>query len=329
MFRPAGMIRARPENAMHIRALLIVVVLFAAAAMATYLIRMEPPTQIGVSLAQRDQSHAYHTSVSLTFKEFHPAGSLFTGSVVIEMYPATDQSKPEAKRLLLRFDRFEEPNSLIYQGSSDEPIVIGSRPAWASFMGKGTFSWAGNARSGPFFYPFDRYELAINPSLLQVSDENYYPIIPIDTLATDFGNSNFIPRLENLHQHAPHDLYRITLERPTLLHVLAIIVAGLLVVWLIYLIWSAKPEEYTGNIVTLFVGVFSIRTSLLSGAPVFPSFIDYCALGIYLSAALIILIKWIFPGTISKECVFCKSSIPLAATVCPQCTQVLGSGVGR
>src|SRR5260370_41935076 len=109
MLRPASMTRSRPERTMRIRALLIVIVLFAAAAMATYFIRNEPPTQIGVSLAQRDQSHAYHTSVSLTFKEFHPAGSLFTGSVVIEMYPAADQPKPESKRLLLRFDPFAEP----------------------------------------------------------------------------------------------------------------------------------------------------------------------------------------------------------------------------
>src|ERR1019366_8752941 len=167
---------------MTIRTLLIVIVLFGAAGMATYFIQNEPPTQIGASLTREDQSHDYHTSVSLTFKEFHPAGNLFTGSIAIEIVPSPDLPKPESKQLLLRFDRYEEPNRLIYQGGGDEPIAIGSRPAWGSLTGKGAFSWAGLSRPGPFFYPFDRYDLIINPSLSQVSDANYYPITPIDTL---------------------------------------------------------------------------------------------------------------------------------------------------
>jgi hypothetical protein len=136
---------------MTIRTLLIVIVLFGAAGMATYFIQNEPPTQIGASLTREDQSHDYHTSVSLTFKEFHPAGNLFTGSIAIEMVPSPDRPKPESKQLLLRFDRYEEPNRLIYQGGGDEPIAIGSRPAWGSLTGKGAFSWAGLSRPGPFF----------------------------------------------------------------------------------------------------------------------------------------------------------------------------------
>ena len=309
---------------------LIAGALFIAAAMAFHLVRSEPPTLIGCSIPSDNPSYRSWTWVKLTFKEFHPAGNQFIGSVVIEVAPRPDRMKPgemqkwaaDFKQVVLRFDHYDV-NTLSYQGGGDGPIALAFPPAWGSLMGKGTFSWAGIPQPGPFFYPFDRYVLRVNPSLLQLSDSGNYPTEPIDTLQTDFGSSNFIPHLHDLQAKYPNDVYEITLERPALLRVLAIIVAILLVVWLIYLILSAKPEEYAGQVVTLFVGVFSIRSSLLSGAPVFPSLIDYCALGVYLSAVLIVLIKWRFPDKKSKECPYCKSSIPLAATICPQCTHAL------
>jgi hypothetical protein len=305
-----------------VRTLLIAGALSIAAAVSIYLVRNEPPTSIGFSFTGENRSDRSHTLVNLTFKEFHPGGNLFTGSVVIEGEDQSlDQKRADFKEIVvLRFDHYEsESNRFMYQGGSDDPITLAFPPAWGSFMGKGTFSWAGVPQPGPFFYPFDSYvlKIQIHPSLIQLSD---FHLRPIDAVVTDFGGSNFIPRRVDLYAHAPNDLYEIILRRPLLLQLLASIVAALLFIWLNYLIWFAKPEEYAGNVVTLFVGVFSIRTSLLSGAPVFPGFIDYCALGVYLSAALIVLIKWLIPDKKTKECMFCKSSIPLAATICPHCT---------
>src|SRR5271165_2431009 len=154
---------------MRVRALMIVVVLVAAAGIATRLIRSEPATEVWPSPPHQDQSHDYHTSVSLTFKEFRSAGNLFAGSVVIEMSPASARGKPDSKQLLLRFNRYGKPETLTYQGGGDEPIAVGSRPAWGSLTGKGTFSWTAIARPGPFFYPFDRYDLIVNPSLMEVT----------------------------------------------------------------------------------------------------------------------------------------------------------------
>jgi hypothetical protein len=313
----------------YVRRILIAGALSIAAAWAIYLVRSEPKTTIVFSPTNGPGSSPFQVSVTLTFKDIHPTGNLFTGSVVIDIFPDHGRYEEFAKwagngtKVKLRFDHHESDGSL-YQGGSDDTIALAFPDAWGALRGAGTFSWAGDPQHGPFLYPFDRYVLRVNPILLQPSDSKSYPFYPIDTLVTDFGNSNFIPRLKNLRAQPPNDLYEITVERPVLLRRLAIIVGGLLLVWLIYLVWVAKPEEYAGHVVTLFVGVFSIRSSLLSGAPVFPSLIDYCALAVYLSAVLIVLIKWMLPDKNKKECPFCKSSIPLTATVCPQCTLTVG-----
>jgi hypothetical protein len=317
----------------YTRKLLIAGALFTAATVAIYLVRTEPPTSIGCSPTDDPRSYPFQSLVTLTFKELRPAGNQFAGSLTMEVYPQQDRMTPEdaqrlekafkdLKQVVLRFEHFES-NSDIYQGGTDSPIALAFPAASGSLQGKGTFSWTGVPQRGPFFYPFDSYILRVNPSILQVSDADSYPIYPVDTLITDFGNSNFIPHLKNLHAKSPNDLYVITVQRPVILRMLAIVVGILLVVWLTYLIWFAKAEEYAGQIVTLFVGVFSIRNSLLSGAPVFPSLIDYCALAVYLSAVLVVLIKWMFPDKNRKECPFCLSSIPLKATTCPQCTKAV------
>jgi hypothetical protein len=317
----------------YTRTLLIAGALSVAVGAAIYLVRTEAPTSIGCSPTDDPRSYSFQSLVTLTFKELRPAGNQFAGSFTMEVYPRQEPLTPEdaqrlekdfkdLKEVVLRFDHFES-NSDIYRGGSDSPVALAFPAASGSLQGKGTFSWAGVPQLGPFFYPFDSYVLQVNPSILQVTDSNSYPVYPVHTLVTDFGNSNFIPHLNYLHTKSPNDLYAITVQRPVLLRALAIIVGILLVVWLTYLIWFAKAEEYAGQVVTLFVGVFSIRNSLLSGAPVFPSLIDYCALAIYLSAVLIVLIKWMFPDKNRKECPFCLSSIPLKATTCPQCTKAV------
>jgi hypothetical protein len=67
----------------------------------------------------------------------------------------------------------------------------------------------------------------------------------------------------------------------------------LLIAWVIYLAVFARPRDYVGQIVALFIGIFSIRSSLLAGAPVFPSFLDLCILIVYFSASLSVLVRWI------------------------------------
>jgi hypothetical protein len=311
--------------------------IFAALALAAYgaihLVRTQPSTRFGFPVRADDIVPPTRAWVDLDFKEFHPADNQLTGAVSVELVPRSQDIPPQqyaqwaaaTKSVLLRFYGGDIQKS-VFQGGSDAPIPVAMPPAWGSLMGKGVFTWDAIATFGPFFYPFDRYTLTANPALMDVTNAEVYPDLPIEDVKADFGNINFSPRLHRLSsgdtRYHPH-LYEISLERPALLRLLAIVVGALLLVWLGYLVFVAKPEEYAGNIVTLFVGVFSIRSSLLSGAPVFPSLIDYCAVGVYVSAALIVLIKWLVPDKKSGECTFCKSSIPLAAHVCPQCTRDL------
>ena len=317
----------------YTRNILIAASLALAATMAVHLIRHQLSTIIGFPVDTANTSSPFHTWVTLTFKEFHPAGNQFTGSVVIESAPRLEQLQPDEikqaassfSHVLLRFYRRDQRGTN-FQGGSDAPITMAFPPAWGSLMGNGTFSWTATPQPGAFYYPFDRYLLTVNPALMEVSQRDVYYPKPIESMEAEFGNSNLIPRLHPLHtgpRDHLEDIYEISLERPVLLRLLAIIVGALLVIWLMYMIVAAKPEEYAGNIVTLFVGVFSIRSSLLAGAPIFPSLIDYCALGVYLSAVLIVIIKWLFPDKKTQVCRFCLSTIPRAAIVCPQCTQAL------
>ncbi len=310
------------------RTLLITFALAAATGFATYLVRHEQPTRIGCPIADERSSGKTFTFLALTFKEFHPAGNQFSGTLSVEVAPNTDRMQPEAiqkwsadlKKVVLRINHYDG-HTLSYQGGTDSPVALAFPPAWGSLMGKGTFIWNAEAASGPFFYPFDRYTLHLNPSLMEVTDPAVYPNVLIDTFETDFANSNFIPHLNNIRTQYPNDPYEILLDRPLMLRSLAIIVGVLLIFWLFYLIRFAKPGEQAGQLVSLFVGVFSIRSSLLSGAPLFPSLIDFCAIGVYLAAVLIVLVRWTLPDHGTTECPYCKSQIPLGANVCCQCTR--------
>ena len=319
----------------HTRTLLILTALAIASATAAHFIRHQPDSHLIIPVAEENRSYDSHTSVLLAFKEFRPAANQFAGTFDIEISPNWDRIKPEDRKTwasqitkgFLRFNHFEN-NSMNYQGGADAEFPVAFPPIWGSLQGKGTFAWSSEPQPGPFYYPFDSYILHINPELVSIKEQEdgIYPIHPIDVLETDFSNSNFVPERQHLDVAASDylsDRWEITLQRPALLRTLALVVGALLIIWLIYLIWAAKPGENAGQIVTLFVGVFSIRSSLLSGAPVFPSFIDYCALAVYLSAALIVLIKWLIPDRNTKTCPHCKSTINNQATICPQCTRAV------
>jgi len=313
-----------------IRRRLIGAAMLAAAVLAAYLYSHQQPTKLGVPLTDPDRGSDAYTYLSLSFKEFRPAGNQFSGSITVDIAPNLDRLKSEGlqkwteahKKAVLRLNHYDG-HSLTWQGGTDEPVALSFPPAWGALRGTDTFTWSAEPERGAFFYPFDRYNLHVNPSLMEVSDPAIYPSLSIDTLSADFTNSNLVPQLHNLEAKYPDDRYSISLERPILLRFLAVIVGGLLVLWLGYLLWSSKAGEQAGQLVSLFAGVFAIRSSLLSGAPLFPSLIDYCALAIYLSAVLIVLLKWVLPDRKPEPCPWCQSPISSKAKVCPQCTRDL------
>ncbi len=319
-----------PWTRKRTRELSIVAVLSFAVIIAIVLVRRQPPAQISCHPAHDAGLNPFYTLVSLTFKELQPAGNVFSGPVIITVKQGqaskqAEDAAQEFRKTVLRFEHFKGSEFEIV-GNTDGAIDFASVPLSDTLVGKGTFWWKGVSQTyrGPFYYPFDRYVLSVNPFLVK-SDGPKYFTDPVDSLDVDFGGLSFVPQIKSLRaQSRNDDFYEITLQRPALLRVIAGFVAVLLLFWLAYLIWFAKAEENVGQVVTLFIGVFSIRSSLLSGAPVFPGLIDYCTLAVYLSAVLIVLVKWKFPDQNTKECPFCKSFIPLTASVCPQCTLTVG-----
>src|SRR5271168_674097 len=190
----------------YTRNILIAAALVTAATMAFHLIRHQPPTLTAFAVNPEEPSDLTLTAITLTFKEFHPAGNQFTGSVVIESAPYFERLKQQSAvkawaagfhLVLLRFNR-RDAQGLNFQGGSDTPITMAFPPAWGSQMGYGTFNLAGEPPPSAFYYPFDKYVLSINPELLEISNPGSYTPEPIQSIEAEFANSNFIPRLHPL-----------------------------------------------------------------------------------------------------------------------------------
>jgi hypothetical protein len=309
----------------YTRHLLIAVALCAGIGYSVKLTRQDRPTDIVMAIGK--PFLISDTNLVFTMKELHGAGNEFVGSVLVQVDPSAN---PAAKtsdlgysKVSLRVDHCEA-HSCIDEGQSDNPISLSpsNDPLRREWSGNGDFMWKAVPITSSFFYPFDRYTLHVNPMLLQIREANadrFYTSY-ISIVKVNFGNTNFQPHLSRFNPDPQADPYQIELGRPPILQALVICVAFLLAVWLVHLI-VAKAEEHTGQIISLFLGVFTIRSLLLGGAPVFPSLIDYCALSVYLVAALVVLVKNAFPDPPGQVCPHCKSPLPDGACVCPQCTR--------
>ncbi len=238
------------------------------------------------------------SSVFLTAKTFDPSASTFSGAVEVRLLPFPLEKNPQRllewqarfKQVLLELAHFED-GGFKSVGESDEPIKLAPEPLFGmELRGKGDFKWAANPQVDAFYYPFDSYYLDVNPSLVPVpSTENVW----IDFMQIEFNGLNFVPELDSLEANRPNDLYRIRLVRPHYLKLLVWMTGLLVAFWVVYLAGFATPKDYIGQIVALFLGIFSIRSSLLAGAPEFPCFIDFCALVAYLLASFSILLRWV------------------------------------
>ena len=205
----------------HRRDLLIAGVILALIGAAVWFGQKQPDTVTGVSTA--NNAYPFDTIVTLTFKEFQPSGNRFIGTILIEVYPQLSGRTPQEvqkamdslKKFTFNLYHYEiEKKAYVSRGGSDEVIQLTSPPARASLQGKGTFTWNGDPERGPFYYPFDRYILHLNTWLMEASDSGGFPNYAIQTLTTDFGNSNFIPKRRNLRAQSPEDLYEIEVQRP-------------------------------------------------------------------------------------------------------------------
>ena len=304
-------------------------------------------TVIGFPLEQYKREGAIIGSrrarVQLTADQFNSARLLFAGSTKVSITPNTSPSsngnitfptgEPEQtlaiKNVILSLTHTdkEEGKTIIVEQGSSEVIELKSNPRWAEVAGKGNFTWQAQSITSSFWYPFDRYLLHVNPSLIVLkkndSDVDYGTYEYIETMEIELSAPNLrMNATKRQVANSMEDPYEIVLKRPLVLRILTIF-AGLLVpAWLYFLYKSADTGSNAGKILAFFFGIWAYRETLLSGFSVFPIMLDYVTLTLAIVAVTIIILKWRQEpsSTIMRECPYCKMKIPLEAKRCPQCT---------
>lgn len=310
-----------------LRWVIIFVILSAVVVALIYFLSTERSGVIGLSPPTEDWVQEREvTVVTLTFKDFRPSGSQLSGEAKVEIHPRDAHDFPaladHLKQTFLVFEHFETDH-YIGQGGGDGPFDL-TKPELASELtAKTDFNWAAETLRSAFYYPFDTYSLDFNPMMMDRGSDGIYPSRPVSAVTLDFTNSNFVAEAKETRRKGPEDAFTIHLSRSPLAQIATAIAAALMVIWLGYLVGAKGGVENIGGLLAIFLGVFSIRTTLLSGAPLLPCAIDYACLVVYAGAILIILIKWLLPDVNKKPCPHCASEIALEANVCPFCTREL------
>jgi hypothetical protein len=211
-------------------------------------------------------------------------------------------------------------------GDSFVPILLTRKPLRAELIASSKIAWGLQDDPSVFWYPFDRYTLQVDPQLLRPQLGGWWETMRLNQFYLDLSG-------QNLRFHAPiqqssdinQNQYIFQLERPAVLRAIVLIAAMLSVIWLVFLATAADPKETIGSIVTFFLGVFALRSTLLGTVTVFPTLIDYASLALYTTAITIILVRWLWiqGQTNNRSCPFCQSSIHPNALRCPHCTAKL------
>ena len=296
-------------------------------------------TLVGFPLEQ--YQHSRRARVELRVDQFNSANLIFSGSARVSITPNISSSsagsitypsgEPEQtlamKNAVLSLAHGSNEAGrpiLVEQGSSE---VIELKPTSGEVAGKGNFTWRSQSVRSSFWYPFDSYLLHLNPSLIVstkddgVGNAGFYEFI--ETMEVELGvpnlRMNLIPRQT---VNSTDDRYEIVFQRPLALRVTTGIIGLLALIWLVYLYRYADPGNYIAQILTFFLGIWGVRTTLLAGFSVFPVMLDYATLTLSVMAVGIVLSKWtkeILSSTTTK-CPHCKMKIPLEASRCPYCT---------
>jgi len=287
-------------------------------ALGYWLWRGKPETTKGASY---DKPGSFSAYVHLSVAQFVPQEHELTGTVSVQLGAADEAGENDAKQYSdltsLVFEiQHREPSSITIIGQTDKPMVFQPTESQAD----GTFRWNIQPRRGALLYPFDSYSAEMHPVLKGVlaRDPNALPHLPVSTVSADFYGVNFTADYTRGSENGPW--FTLVLKRPLWLRVVTTVALVLLVIWGVLVPLSPKQEP--AGLLTMFAGVFALRQSILSGAPVFPSLIDYLSILLYLYVVLMVVIRrtWARP---ERECPFCMSHVHPRATFCPACTRSL------
>ena len=271
--------------------------------------------------------HAFAASVHLDVTQLYGQSRELVGPISVQLGPTDEAGEQEAvrfaglKNLWFRIEKIENSangKKITIVGETEKPIPVSA----LRLGGIGTFRWTIPSITSPAFYPFDSYLARMHPELSGETENQpgvWYEI-PVQTVGVDFSATNlttiYSPGTED------GDWFTVSLHRPLWLKFVVSAAVVLLVLWAVSFPLSSKTEP--AGLLALFVGIFGLRSSLLSGAPVFPSFIDYLSILLYTYVVMMLLLKKLYSEP-ERKCGFCKSTVHANATVCASCTRTLES----
>ncbi|MGB6689851.1 MAG: hypothetical protein WBE76_18600 [Terracidiphilus sp.] len=290
------------------------------ATLGLWLLKQKPEPLKGRTF--RKDTFAGYVHLSVT--QYSAAEKELTGTATADLGATSESGEKAAQeyqgldRIWLQIEDIRPPGrsgGTIIVGGTDAPMEIRG----LDIRGSSSFRWQVKPVRASAFYPFDSYVAAMHPVLLwqRVKGSGVWDYIPVDTVDADFSAANFTAK----YYAGPEDANWFTLEltRPLWLRVVAVLAVGLLVVWAVRLPFSPKAID-PAELLALFVGVFGLRSSLLSGAPVFPSLVDYLSILIYTYVVAMLLLRRFYVVQ-PPVCRYCKSDLHCGATVCAACTR--------
>ena len=287
---------------------------------------------------------SHRADVALNAGHFNNAAQTFSGDATIRISPNLSANaaggvfNPSGdleqtfliKHAVLSLGHREEIEgrpSIIEYGSS-KPIDLTRDPRRAEVTGTGAYTWKAQSIESSFWYPFDRYSVYINPTLITGTETGgvvqYGLIEPIDNFSVELNVPNFrmnVIRKESLERGG--DRYLIEFSRPIVLRIITLTIAILALLWLAYLALFADTGSHVGELVTFFLGIWGVRSTLLGDLAVFPIMLDYSALVLAVVAVGVVVSKWAQDRASAFKCPFCRVSISPEAIRCPNCTSNL------
>lgn len=314
---------------------------------------------IGQGVYKDTTSGSRTADIDLRINSFNTASRNLSGSAGVSMYvrrfsnPSKELIESIKKyedeirsisEVVIRFFHYQTDKDIkgyLGQGRTTQSIKLRYDRIANSMVGEGEFIWLANTLVSSFWYPFDNYQVYVNPAIL-IPDKNNLNISYIDNIE----QMNLEMQVPNLRMVAgkrlvssyfqkrdskdpsiftlerdPRDLYIIKLDRPFTLRIICIFLSILSLLWLGYLIYFADTESHIGGILPFFVGIWGIKSTLVGNLHIFPSFLDYFVIVLSMVAVIIVFFKWWFKivSTNTKECPLCLSKVSSLATKCPQC----------
>jgi hypothetical protein len=304
------------------------------------------PLYIGQGVSKDGTVGSRTADIDLKINNFNTAAGNLSGSSRISMYvrrfsnPSKEliesskkyqeeiRSISEVEITFSHYQDNKDRRGYLGQGGTRQGIKLKYDRIAGSMIGEGEFIWSANTLVSSFWYPFDKYLAYVNPKILLPDKNNLYIsyIDNIDLINLEIQVPNLRAVARKLIVSAsekgdPRDPYIIIFDRPITLQVISIVLSILSLLWLCYLIWFADTESHMGGILAFFVGIWSIRSTLLGNLYIFPSFLDYFTITLSIIAVIVVFFKWWFNRVSAsvKKCSFCLSKVSFQATKCPSC----------